>query len=203
MLVMSNTQARTRGIDRRLSRLLLAWALCFFATLVAEPARAETTVGVTRAAIAVDDGVYALDVDLALSLPGGARRAIEAGLTLRLNYEIEIDRVRRYLPDAGVASLVQSYELSYHALSQRYLLRNLNSGEQQDFGGLPAALDRVSTLRGVPLIDASLLDPGTTYEINVRAELTLRSAPDTLSWLLFWTDDWSATSDWYAWTHRP
>jgi len=119
-----------------------------------------------------------------LNLPGGARRAIEAGLALRLKYEIEIDRVRRYLPDPGVASLLQSYELSYHALSQRYLLRNLNSGEQQDFGGLPAALDRLSTVRALPLIDASLLDPGTTYEIRVRAELTLRSAPDTLSWLL-------------------
>jgi hypothetical protein len=203
MLVMSNTQARTSGIEGRLSRLPLAWVICFFATLVVVPARAETTVEVTRASIALDEGVYALDVDLALNLPGGARRAIEAGLALRLNYEIEIDRVRRYLPDPGVASLVQNYELSYHALSQRYLLRNLNSGEQQDFGGLPAALDRLGSLRGLPLIDASLLDAGTTYEIRIRADLTLRSAPDTLSWLLFWTDDWSATSDWYAWTHRP
>jgi hypothetical protein len=203
MLVMSNTQSRTSGIDRRLSRLPLAWVICFFATLVVVPARAETTVEVTRASIALDEGVYALDVDLALNLPGGARRAIEAGLTLRLNYEIGIDRVRRYLPDPGIASLVQNFELSYHALSQRYLLRNLNSGEQQDFGGLPAALDRLGSLRGLPLIDASLLNAGTTYEIRVRADLTLRSAPDTLSWLLFWTDDWSATSDWYAWTHRP
>ncbi len=200
---MSNTQARTGGFDRRLSGLPLAWVICFFATLVAVPARADTTVEVTRASVAIDEGVYALDVDLGLNLPGGARRAIEAGLTLRLNYEIEIDRVRRYLPDPDVASLVQSYELSYHALSQRYLLRNLNTGEQQDFGGLPAALDRLGTVRGLPLIDASLLDPGTTYELRVRADLTLRSAPDTLSWLLFWTDDWSATSDWYAWTHRP
>jgi hypothetical protein len=203
MLVMSNTQARTSGFERRLRRLPLAWAFCFFATLVAMPARADTTVEVTRASIALDEGVYALDVDLGLNLPGGARRAIEGGLTLRLNYEIEIDRTRRYLPDPDVASLVQSYELSYHALSQRYLLRNRNSGEQQDFGGLPAALDRLATVRGLPLIDAALLESGTTYEIRVRAALTLRSAPDTLSWLLFWTEDWSATSEWYAWTHRP
>jgi hypothetical protein len=203
MLVMSNTQARTGGFERRLRRLPLAWAFCFFATLVAVPARADTTVEVTRAAIALDEGVYALDVDLGLNLPGGARRAIEGGLTLRLNYEIEIDRTRRYLPDPDVASLVQSYELSYHALSQRFLLRNRNSGEQQDFGGLPSALDRLATVRGLPLIDASLLEAGTTYEIRVRAVITLRSAPDTLSWLLFWTEDWSATSEWYAWTHRP
>jgi hypothetical protein len=203
MLEMSNTLASIGRFERLLSRLACAWGFCFFATLVAVPAAAATSVEVTRASIALDDGVYELDVDLGLNLPGGARRAIEAGLTLRLDYEIEIARVRRYLPDPDVASLVQSYELGYHALSQRYLLRNRNTGEQQDFGALSSALDRLATVRGLPLIDATLLDPGTTYEIRVRADLRLRSAPDTFGWLLFWTEDWSATSEWYAWTHRP
>ena len=203
MLEMSNTLARIGRFDRRLSRLACAWGFCFFATLAVGQAEAATSVEVTRASIALDEGVYELDVDLGLNLPGGARRAIEAGLTLRLNYEIEIARVRRYLPDPDVASLVQSYELGYHALSQRYLLRNRNTGEQQDFGALSSALDRLATVRGLPLIDATLLDPGTTYEIRVRADLRLRSAPDTFGWLLFWTEDWSATSEWYAWTHRP
>jgi hypothetical protein len=202
-LEMSNTLARIGRFDRRLSRLACAWGFCFFATLTVGQAAAATSVEVTRASIALDDGVYELDVDLGLNLPGGARRAIEAGLTLRLNYEIEIARVRRYLPDPDVASLVQSYELGYHALSQRYLLRNRNTGEQQDFGALSSALDRLATVRGLPLIDATLLEPGTTYEVRVRAEMRLRSAPDTFGWLLFWTEDWSATSEWYAWTHRP
>ena len=47
--------------------------------------------------------------------------------------------------DASVAALEQRYELSYHALSQRYLVRNLNTGEQQDFGSLQAALERSAT----------------------------------------------------------
>jgi len=170
---------------------------------VALPARAaDTRVEVVGASVTLDEGVYVLDADLEIDLPGGARRAIDAGLTLRLRYEFEMDRIRRYLPDPDVATLVQSYELSYHALSQRYLLRNLNTGEQHDFGGLDAALDRLSSVRGLPLIDATMLEIGPTYEMRVRAALTLRSAPDTLSWLLFWTDDWSATSEWYAWKHR-
>ena len=53
--------------------------------------------------------------------------------------------------DAGVAALEQRYELSYHALSQRYLVRNLNTGEQQDFGTLQAALDRLGEVRGLPV----------------------------------------------------
>jgi len=200
---MSNTRGRTDWIEGRLSGISLAWVLCFFATLVAAPARADTTVQVESASLALDEDVYALDADLEIVLQDEARRAIESGLTLRLNYEVEISRVRRYLPDPGVADLVQSYELAYHALSQRWLVRNLNTGERQDFGSFSAALERLGDVRDLPLIDSSLLEAGTAYEIRVRAVLTLRSAPDTLSWLLFWTDDWSATSDWYAWTLRP
>jgi len=203
MLEMSNTRRRIGWIDRRLSAFPLAWVLCFFATLVVVPARADTSIRIESASLRLDDEVYDFDADLAIELPDDARRAIESGLTLKLNYEVEIARVRHYLPDPGVATVVQSYELGYHALSQRWLLRNLNTGERQDFGAFDAAVDRLSFVRGLPLIDSSLLAAGTTYEVRVRALLTLRSAPDTLSWLLFWTDDWSATSDWYAWTLRP
>ena len=178
-----------------------AWLLCFLATFTA-PVWADTRLEVTAAAVALDEGVYELDATLDLAIPEAGRRAIEAGLTLELVYQIEIAKVRRYLPDAGVASLQQRFELNYHALSQRYLLRNLNTGEQQDFGTLHAALDRVAEVRGLPLLDSSLLEPGSTYEFRVRAALNLRTAPDSLSWLLFWTDDWSATSEWYAWTLR-
>jgi hypothetical protein len=199
MLVMSNNSLELCRERQRSRGLRGGWLLCFLATL-AWPAHADTTLAVADAAIAIDDGVYELDARLELKLPEQARRAIEAGLTLHLRYDIEVARVRRYVPDAEVASLEQSYELSYHALSQRYLVRNLNTGEQQDFGTLQSALDSLAEVRGLPLLDSELLEQGSSYEFRVRAVLTLRSAPDTLSWLLFWTDDWSATSEWYAWT---
>ena len=200
---MSNSN-HTPGREWRRARVRRRVGLfCFLATLAVSAAQAATSVEVRNASISRDDGVYELDARLNLSVPGGARRAIDAGLTLRLNYQIEIGRVRRYLPDPEVASIVQSFELSYHALSQRYLVRNLNTGEQFDHGALEDALERVAEVRGLPLIDSSLLEPGPTYEFRVRAEIDMRTAPDALNWLLFWTDDWSAISEWYVWTHRP
>jgi hypothetical protein len=201
MLVMSNSSLELCRERQRSRGFRGGWLLCFLATL-AWPAHADTKLAVADAAVASDDGVFELDATLELTLPEQARRAIEAGLTLHLRYDIEVARVRRYVPDAEVASLEQSYELSYHALSQRYLVRNLNTGEQQDFGALQSALDSLAEVRGLPLLDSGLLEQGSSYEFRVRAVLTLRSAPDTLSWLLFWTDDWSATSEWYAWTLR-
>ena len=201
MLVMSNSRRVPCPQRQGSLGFRAACLLCFLATFAA-PVFADTRLEVTAASVALDEGVFELDARLDLAIPEAGRRAIEAGLTLELDYQIEIARVRRYVPDAEVASLQQSYELSYHALSQRYLLRNLNTGEQQDFGTLQASLDRLAEVRGLPLLDSSLLEPGSTYEFRVRAELNLRTAPDSLGWLLFWTDDWSATSEWYAWTLR-
>ena len=187
-----------------LARCALVLAMCFIATIGA-PARAadESTVRLRDAQAVIDEGVYELDAKLELTLPEGARKAIEAGLTLRLTYEIQVSRVRRYLPDADIAALEQRYEVSYHALSQRYLVKNLNTGEQQDFGSLQSALDRISELRGLPVLDTALVTDGPVYEGRIRAVLGLSTAPEVLGWLLFWTDDWSAESDWKTWTLRP
>jgi hypothetical protein len=179
---------------------VLAWLVCLFATLAPATADArDPRVVLREVQVALDDEVYELDARADISLPADARRAVESGLTLRLTYQIVIDRVRRYMVDAEVAVLEQRYEVSYHALSQRYLARNLNTGVQQDFGTLQAALDHIGTLRGVPLIDVALLEPDVRYEGRVRAVLDLDTAPDAFGWLLFWADDWNAESNWKSW----
>ena len=182
-----------------------AWlVLCLIATAgpVAH-AEDESTLTIRDVQVSLDEGVYELSAKVDLTLPDGARKAVESGLTLRLTYEITVDRVRRYMPDAGIAALEQRYEVSYHALSQRYLVKNLNTGEQHDFGSLQAALDRVGELHGLPVIDATLVSDGPVYEGRIRAVLEMNTAPDVLGWLLFWTDDWSAESDWKTWMLRP
>jgi len=107
------------------------------------------------------------------------------------------------VPDAGAAALVQSYEVVYHAVTQRYLLRNLNTGEQVDLPTLQAALDRLANVEGLPVLDAGLVERGRLYEARVRAVLDMGNAPEALRWLLFWTDDWSGSSEWYKWKLRP
>jgi hypothetical protein len=201
---MSYSPAAAASQAPHLARWAFGLLLCVIATFAA-PARAadESKLTLREAAVAVDEGVYELDARLELRLPEQARRAVESGLTLRLNYEIVIDRVRRYMPDAEVAALVQHYEVTYHALSQRWLVRNLNTGEQFDYGSLDSALGRICELRGLPILDTALLPPGPDYEGRIRAVLDLSTAPAAFGWLLFWADDWSAESDWKTWTLRP
>ena len=200
---MSNSPSRPGRSTLQFLRRGVLLLVCVLATTGASSALAATEVAVRSASVSLDQDVYELDARIDLKLPDEARKAIEAGLTMRLDYEIELARSRSYWMDKGIASLVQSYELGYHALSQRYLVRNLNTGEQQDYGTFGAALDRLSTVRGLPVFDADLLGPGRAYVVGVRAVVDLNSSSEALSWMLFWTDDWSAVSEWYEWPLRP
>jgi hypothetical protein len=200
---MSNSQSPPRHRAQKFLQRGAMLLVCFLATAGATAAPAEMDVSVRSASLSLDQDVYELDTRIEVRLPDDARKAIDAGLTMRLDYEIELTRVRNYMLDATVASLTQSYELNYHALSQRYLVRNLNTGEQQDFGTLRSALERLSEVRGLPVIDAALVDADHTYEARVRAVLDLNSGSEALRWILFWTDDWSARSEWYEWPLRP
>ncbi len=200
---MSNSQRPSRRGAQQFLRRIVVPFVCFLATAVATAAPEGMSVEVRSASLALDQDVYELDARLDLRLPEEARAAIEAGLTMRLDYEIVLARVRSFMLDANVAELVQRYELSYHALSQRYLVRKLNTGEQQDFGTLQAALDRISEVRGLPVIDAALVEPGRQYNVGVRALVDLNTGSDALRWILFWTDDWSVTSEWYEWPLQP
>ena len=194
---MSHTVTRVRHRLLLLRRLAGFVLLCFLATGVAQ---AASKVKVTEAGFTLSDDVYRLDASLDIQLPPKARRAIADGLTLRLDYEVEISRVRRFMIDDGVASLEQSYEINFHALSQRYLLRNLNTGEQEDFGTLDLALERLARVEQLPVFDAGLLEPDRPYEVRLRAVLDMSAVPDALQWMLFWADDWSAESEWYVWS---
>jgi hypothetical protein len=202
---MSNSNPVTCRRVAQLLRRSATLLLCFLATSAFSPVLAESTAAIRSASLALDEtqDVYELTAEVVITLPEEARKGIEAGLALRLVYEIVLSRVRGYWPDATVAELEQAYELTYHALSQRYLLRNLNTGEQRDFGSLQAALEQLGDVRGLPVIDADLVNGDSRYEVNLRAVVDMSTAPAALQWLLFWTDDWSAASEWFTWPLRP
>jgi hypothetical protein len=148
------------------------------------------------------ENVYQLNATLAFDLPEGARQAIIDGVVMMLDLEIVLRRSRRFWVDENVATLVQNYQLEHRALSERYLVRNVNSGEQTSFPTLDRALDSLRVITDLPILDQSLITPGNEYEISLRASLDVRTMPDALRFLLFLADDWRQRSERYLWSPR-
>ena len=144
-------------------------------------------------------GVYFLDATIAFRLSADAREALRSGVPLTIRLDVEFMNRRRFWFDAEDAALRQRYQLEYHALSERYLVTNLNSGDQSSYGSILSALSSLGRIDRLPLIDAALLDPGRDYELRLRVVLDVEQFPGPLRLLAFWRRDWSIASDWYRW----
>ena len=186
-------------------RRALAWLMVLLVALgcllgAVASAQAPTRFEVRSAYIEPAERVYELNATLNFDLPEGARAAIREGVPLTLHLEIVVKRQRNYWLDETVATLDQSYELAYRALSERYLIRNLNSGDQASYATLDSALDALRVISRLPILDQALVSPNRRHEISVRGNLDVRTMPDTLRFVLFWSDDWRQRSEWYTWS---
>ncbi len=148
------------------------------------------------------EGVLQLNATLDLSLSRSALRALRDGVPVQLELDVAVNRRRSYLPDEEVAFLVQRWQIQYHALSERYLVVNLNTGQQTSYAALAPALAALAAVRALPVLDESLLEDGERYEASVRAIASVDGGlPDAVRVMMFWID-WKRSTDWYTWTVR-
>jgi hypothetical protein len=168
--------------------------------LVCGPALAQDqALAIRGATVGAVQRVVVLNAQLTFALPDGARQAVQDGVVLTLDLDFELVRRRNWWLDDTTAVLTQHYQVAYHALSEHFLLRNLNSGQQTAHATLDEALSSLSDIRDLPLLDQGLLDGKESYRLRARATLDVRTLPETLRWMLFWVDDWRQRTDWYSW----
>ncbi len=144
-------------------------------------------------------GVHTLDARLQLVLSSEALEALSSGVPLTIELQLEVIRIRRFVWDDAEAELALRYELEYRPLSQRYLVRNLNSGDKDSFATLYSALNNLGRVQGLPVIDDALLEYGKDYRIRLRAMLNTQQYSAPLRLLFFWRDEWQLQSEWFEW----
>jgi hypothetical protein len=183
------------------------WVVAAFGLCIpAVPGRADGLDGrfeVRSADLELRDGVYHLDARIELPISEAVRRGLAEGVPLTLEVDLDVERVRQLLPNSRVAELTQRYHLQYNAVSGHYVLHNDNSGQQESLGTIDAALESLSEVRSLPVLDKALLSSDRRYEASVRAKVDYGTVPFTLRVLMFWVNEWHRESDWYTWTLQP
>jgi hypothetical protein len=180
----------------------LAWVggVAALLLIVAGSALAKDSLFEIRSASSrLDDGVWFVTARVDLGLSEEAIEALKSGVVLPIQMQIKLTRGRKWWPDKEIATLEQSYHLSYQPLSERYVVKNLNSGEQDSFATLFSAMNTMGRVIDLPVIDASLLEAGEAYEIALRAVLDQNTLPGPLRLIAFWSDGFRLASDWYSW----
>ena len=196
---MSQTMLRSPG--RKVRRIVIAMlVLVVVGTGLAQEAIVrEGYFEVRSASTQLFAGVHILDARLQLVLSSEALNALNSGVPLTIELQMQVIRVRRFYIDAIDAELAVRFELEYRPLSQRYIVRNLNSGDHDSFATLYSALNNLGRVQGFPVIDEALLSPNKVYRVRLRALLNTQQYSAPLRLLFFWRDQWQLKSEWFEW----
>jgi len=189
----------TRFFNKQICYAAFIAAFIFGNCVADDTAEREGYFEVRSAATKLVNEVHALDSRLQLVLSSEALAALESGVTLTIEMQIQVIRVRRFFVDNVDAELAIRYALEYRPLSQRYIVRNLNSGDQDSFSTLYSALNKLGRVQNLPIIDNALLIAEKPYRVRLRAMLNTQQYPASLRLLFFWRGQWQLQSEWYEW----
>jgi hypothetical protein len=165
----------------------------------AAPADAEPSFVVSSAGTVLVDKVYRLNAKIRYRFSDEALDALDSGVPLVVELAIEIERKRDYVWNETVASLRQRYQLSYEALTQRYVVTNLNSGADNYYGSRAAAITALGDVDNLPILDAGLLSPGEQYIVSLQASLDLDALPVPMRVVGYFSSNWRLASEWVSW----
>ena len=145
------------------------------------------------------DKVYRLNANIHYRFSDEALDALDNGVPLVVELDIEIEKKRDYVWNETVASLHQRYQLSYEALTQRYIVTNLNSGADNYYGGRTAAIAALGNVDKLPILDAGLLNPNEQYIVSLQTNLALDALPVPMRVVGYFSSNWRIASEWVSW----
>jgi hypothetical protein len=150
MPVLSGSMYRWMQLHRRMAAVCLSigWLALLLGTSAAHAAEA---LEIRSPYINVVSGVYALNAQLQFNVPEQVEHAVRDGATLSLELQIRLSRSRNWWRDEVLAQLQQRYELLYHGVSERYLVRNVNSGAQSSYATFEQAVASLQQVESLPV----------------------------------------------------
>jgi len=147
----------------------------------------------------LDNAVYTVDATVAFDLGADVLEALNSGVPVTLELEIDVQQPRELMWNKTVYSLYQRYMINYHALSDQYLLTNQTTQISTSFPTIHAALQALGQIRQLPLIDQQLLLPDQQYLAQMRVSIVITELPAPLKLWAVLQSDWRAKSNWYVW----
>lgn len=190
-------KANVRGL-KCLQKLCMAIVMTCFSTAIM--AEAFTIRSVETSLV---DKVYTLSAQVEYRFSDAAIEALENGVPLIVLIQIEVERERNWWLNKEIAELQQGYLLLYHALTEKYIINNLNSGAQENYDSLRAAVSALGQLEALPILDANLTSEGAHYIIRLRTYLDLEALPAPMRPVAYISSQWRLESDWYEWPLQP
>ncbi|MEC4749503.1 DUF4390 domain-containing protein [Methylomicrobium sp. Wu6] len=157
---------------------------------------------VKDAELTLQDEDYLLSAEIQYRLSPKATDALKNGVPLFWAVNIRIQRQRDFWWDETIVEKNLRFKIQYQALLNVYRVRNEDSGEGGNFSSLASAMDALSSIRYVPVLNKSTLADGERYTAGLRVLFERELLPLPLRPLAYLNPQWYLSSGWYLWNMK-
>jgi hypothetical protein len=164
-----------------------------------QDAGAKETVQIVGAELIKHDQYYALSAKLSYQLSERAKAALQYGVPLYWHVNVKIRQAEPYWPDAVLAGKTVGFRLQYHALLNLYQVYKDNTGVTDSFSTLSSALDRLSDISAIDVIERSAIAKDASYYAELKIAFDREALPLPLRPVAYLNSQWSLSSATYIW----
>ncbi|MEN8199739.1 MAG: DUF4390 domain-containing protein [Thermodesulfobacteriota bacterium] len=126
-------------------------------------------------------------------------QGLHSGIPMHFTFYIELFRTRKNWPDEELTAMEFSHTLKYDPLKERY---QLDIEEQKNrvssYDNLDEAMAVMHDINGLKLIKLTELQPDSSYELRIKAELYEKTLPMNLHYIIPFISLWNLETDWHT-----
>lgn len=161
---------------------------------------AEFSAEVKQAEVILKGDEYVLSATIDYPLSEKAKSALQNGVPLYWRLQVKIQEAPGYFWNKTKVEIVRRYRLQYHALLNMYRLKNEEDGVVHNFSTLVSALELMSVVSDLPLINKDRLDSAQQYLCLVKLNFERDALPLPLRPFAYIDPQWYLSSDWTSWS---
>ena len=143
------------------------------------------------------------DLLLFLNLKGAFReemkKAILSGVPSTFSFFAKLNRVRSFWFDRDIADLEVTHTIIYDNLKKEFTVtrswKENNPEVTKSFNEAKKWMTEIDSLKIIPL---NRLEKGEQYQLRVKAEVSKKTLPLYLHYILFFVSLWDFETDWYT-----
>jgi len=141
---------------------------------------------------------YRLNADINYYISPTAMEALHKGISLCWIVKVKVQQ-KGVLWDATLEELEMGYKIQRHTLLNLYSVKKLNNGTTDMFTTLTAALNSISKISDLPVIEKSLIVDVENYQIAIKVLFDREALPVPLRPMSYFNSEWALSSPWSLW----
>lgn len=178
----------------------LAVALLFLGTA---PTVYTATLEVVEVETSENNRMLFAAAEFDIEFSGAMVEALESGVKLTIDIDLEIVRPVRFWLDDVVTHIRHSYAIELHALAGRFVVTDEARAQQWTFQSLAEVIEFLKNPPAMPFAEAKLVSSGEPYAGRLRARLDVESLPAPLRPVAYLSPAWWMSSEWLEWPIAP